>query len=257
MGPVDVFGQSDHLVRAETGPTGALAVAADVTVVVDVLSFSTSVSIAVDRGCEVLPFGWHDERAAAFAADRGAVLAVGRLEAQGAGLDVPTLSPARLESGPLPRRLVLPSPNGSTICSALAGEGAEVVAGCLRNASAVARHLAEEVGRGRSVAVVAAGERWPDGSLRTALEDQLGAGAILASLVRLDPIPVASFSPEAWSAARLFDALRDDVGLMLRRCVGARELVAKGFADDVDVAGALDSSDVVPVLREGAFVSLV
>lgn len=257
MGPVDVFGQSDHLIRAETGTAGALALAADVTVVVDVLSFSTSVSVAVDRGCEVLPFGWHDVRAAAFAADRGAVLAVGRLEAQGAGLDAPTLSPARVQSGPLPRRLVLPSPNGSTICTALADRGAEVVAGCLRNATAVARHLAELVGRGRSVAVVAAGERWPDGSLRTALEDQLGAGAILSSLTRLDPIPPAAFSPEAWSAARLFDALGVGVGSMLRGCVGARELTAKGFADDVDVAGALDSSDVVPVLRGGAFVPSV
>ncbi|RNI22761.1 hypothetical protein EFY87_08015 [Flexivirga caeni] len=37
---------------------------------------------------------------------------------------------------------------------------------------------------GRSVAVIAAGERWSfDDSLRPALEDQFGAGAVLSALV--------------------------------------------------------------------------
>ena len=39
-------------------------------------------------------------------------------------------------------RVVLPSPNGSTISFALASTGARVVAASLRNASAVAQHVA-------------------------------------------------------------------------------------------------------------------
>ena len=60
---------------------------ADVAVVVDVLSFTTTLTIAVGQGTRVFPFGWKDDRAAAHAAEKDAVLAVGRLEA--AGLDDP------------------------------------------------------------------------------------------------------------------------------------------------------------------------
>lgn len=77
-----------------------------------------------------------------------------------------SLSPAALRRAPFTPRLVLPSPNGSAI--AAAAHQSLVVAGCLRNATATARWLAER-GLGntdRPVTVIAAGERWPDGSLR-------------------------------------------------------------------------------------------
>ena len=92
-----------------------------------------------------------------------------------------SLSPAALLRAPYTPRLVLPSPNGSTIAAAASGL---VLAACLRNASAVGRWLAAH-GYGtpsRPVLVVPAGERWPDGSLRPSLEDGLGAGAVIAAL---------------------------------------------------------------------------
>ena len=55
----------------------SLAGAYDVAVVVDVLSFTTTLSVALDRGIEVLPYRWADESAAGFAAQHQAVLAVG------------------------------------------------------------------------------------------------------------------------------------------------------------------------------------
>ena len=76
--------QLAHRVRFDWGPTGAAAVAegVDVAVVVDVLSFTTTLCVAVERGITVLPYRWKDDRAAAYAEELDATLAVGRLEAR-------------------------------------------------------------------------------------------------------------------------------------------------------------------------------
>ena len=254
----DVFGQAPYRVRLDWGPVGARATQGGVAVVVDVLSFTTSVTVAVERGMRVLPFPWRDDRASDFARRRGAVLAVGRLEARTPGstgvTGAPSLSPAGLLTCETVPSLVLPSPNGSTIAAALqqAAPATEVVAGCLRNASAVGDHLTAALDRGLSVSVVAAGERWAeDDSLRPALEDHLGAGAVLARVVERGH--GALLSPEARAAADLFAATRPRLAEVLRACVGGRELMATGFADDVEVAAALDVATVVPVLGDGAF----
>jgi 2-phosphosulfolactate phosphatase len=75
----DLFGQGGFGLRMDWGPVGARAARADVSVVVDVLSFSTSVCIAVERGMRVYPYRWMGARAAEFAREHDAVLAVGRL----------------------------------------------------------------------------------------------------------------------------------------------------------------------------------
>lgn len=97
------------------------------------LSFSTSVCIAVERGMQVYPSPWKGTQAEAFAQQHGATLAVGRLEARRDSIPLPSLSPADLLVCPPVRRLVLPSPNGSTIAAALRDSHATVIAGCLRN----------------------------------------------------------------------------------------------------------------------------
>lgn len=230
----------------EWGPTGAAAISgdADAAVVVDVLSFTTTLSVAVERGITVFPFRWRDERAAAYAEQRDAVLATGRSVRTGV-----SLSPASVRASAGVERLVLPSPNGSTIAFGLAEAGATVLGASLRNATAVARWLA---GRDGPVAVVAAGERWPDGSLRPAVEDLWGAGAVLAALVDLG---VSGLSPEARVAEQAFRAVADRLPDELAACASGRELVAAGFAADVDVAAELDTSDVVPLLHGDAFAA--
>lgn len=251
-------GQASYDVRLDWGPTGGAAVAAgaDVAVVVDVLSFTTTLGIAVGRGTRVYPFPWKDERAAAFAAERDAVLAVGRLEA---GLDKldhrgdqpPSLSPAQLLTSTPVARLVLPSPNGSTICAAL--EDVTVVGASLRNRTAVARWLAKRVVGGARVALVPSGERWPDGSLRPGLEDLWGAGAVLAAL-DLDGVRM---SPEARHALRSFEDVQDDLAGALAECASGRELAAVGYEADVVAAADIDADDAVPVLTADGFVAAV
>ena len=233
----------------EWGPTGATAVPADYAVVVDVLSFTTTLSVAVERGIEVFPFRWRDSRAAEHAMRHGATLAVGRFEALSRGdARHVSLSPASLSEVAGIERLVLPSPNGSTIAFALADSGAQVVGACLRNAGAVARWLAPHVADGASVVVVPAGERWYDDTLRPAVEDLWGAGAVLAALVREhgdEASPEARMAVAAWQAARLPDDLL--------RCAGGVELTEAGFVADVEIAAQQDVSEVVPVLVGESF----
>lgn len=257
-------------VRFEWGPGGAAALApsSSCLVVVDVLSFSTSVTVAVEAGTRVYPCAWRDESAAEFARSRRAELAVGRRAVSAARPW--SLSPAALRRAPFVPRLVLPSPNGSAICAAAAegaGAGAgtgvgvgvgvgavTVIAGCLRNAAAVGRFLRGSPG---PVTVVAAGERWADGSLRPALEDLLGAGAILAALrdaAAARDAGTGTFSPEAEAARACFEATAD-VAAAVSGCASGRELIEGGFGEDVAIAAEIGACLVVPVLTGGAFTA--
>jgi 2-phosphosulfolactate phosphatase len=225
---------------ATTEPAGAL-------VIVDVLSFTTSVTVAVGRGTTVYPHRWPDPSVEASAAENNAAWAVSRRDIS---VDHPwSLSPTHLLSAPAPERLVLPSPNGSTIAASVAAT--EVLAGCLRNATAVADWLVRHDygGRERPVTVVAAGEHWPNGDLRPALEDLLGAGAIIAALVRHE----ATLSPDAAAANAAWVAARKDLYNVLRSCPSGQELTADGYDTDVVLAAEHDTQDTVPILAAGAF----
>lgn len=246
-------GQASYDVRLEWGPTGGAAIAAeaDIAVVVDVLSFTTTLSIAVSRGTRVFPFRWNDERAREYAAERDAVLAVGRLEERELRDAPPSLSPARLLTADPVARLVLPSPNGSTICTALERPGLTVVGASLRNRTAVAQWLMPRVKDGATLAVVPAGERWPDGSLRPAVEDLWGAGAVLAALGPVEQ----ELSPEAEHARASYELTAGGVGAALAGTASGRELAVIGFAGDVAAAADLDADDAVPVLGPDGFIS--
>jgi 2-phosphosulfolactate phosphatase len=270
------FQQNEAQLRFDWGLAGALAVTeppGTAAVVVDVLSFATTVSVAGDLRLEIFPFPWRDDRAAAFAESVGATLAGGRRQPG------PSLSPASLraidwQAGMTPAadqpaadqlgtdlgagdfgRLVLPSPNGASICFALAERRPLrlVLTGCLRNATAIANWLVHQLATGRlpAVGLVAAGERWPDGSLRPAVEDLWGAGAILARIA--SAAPQLRFAPEASAAAAAFAAVEAELAEQLAGCASGRELIEGGFAEDVAIAAELDGSTGVPVLDGGRF----
>jgi 2-phosphosulfolactate phosphatase len=212
---------------------------ATVLVIVDVLSFSTAVDVAVSRGAEIYPFPLGDMEAAEAAAERvGAVLAKPRRAAGGQY----SLSPASLLSAPAGLKLMLPSPNGSRLSLAC---GVPVLAGCLRNAEAVA-HAARELSAGGTIGVIPAGERWPDGGLRPAVEDFLGSGAI----INLLDMPC---SPEAQLTVNAYRASQGDITAMIRGSMSGKELAEGGFVDDVEIALQQNVSACAPVLRDGCY----
>jgi 2-phosphosulfolactate phosphatase len=143
---------------------------------------------------------------------------------------------------PAGTRLVLPSPNGAALC--LKTGTTPTFAACLRNADSVARAARTA---GRHIAVIAAGERWPSGSLRVAIEDWLGAGAVIASIE-------GQKSPEAEAAGLAFRAASNRIESMLIDCVSGRELFERGFSDDVRLASQCNVSQCAPRLAQGAFV---
>ena len=229
--------QREFRLRFEWGQqaVASLAPASDAVVIVDVLSFSTAVAVAAARGATVFPYRWNDHTAAEYAGRMNALLAGPRREG---GY---SLSPGSLMSLPAGSRIVLPSPNGATL--SLGTGGTPTFAGCLRNAGAVAR-AAQSCGP--RIAVVACGERWPNGTLRPALEDHIGAGAILAHLH-------GSRAPEASAAVCVFESVASHLPETLRNSVSGKELVGRGFEGDVAVASELDSDGVAPRLRAGAY----
>jgi 2-phosphosulfolactate phosphatase len=218
------------IVDCQWGRAGA-AQDADVAVIVDVISFSTSVAVATERGARIFPF-WDDTaQAEALAQIVGAVPA-----ATGRAKDAFSLSPASLMRMAPGDGLVLPSPNGAR-CS-LAAKAKDVLCACLRNAKAVADAAASV---GGDVLVVAAGETWPDGSLRVAFEDLIGAGAVISYLG-------GAPTPEARAAAAAFEAAKPDLRALLMACLSGAALSERGYGEDVELAAQLNVSAVIPML---------
>lgn len=137
------------------------------------LRFTTAVSAAIDAGCSVVPARWADDSAITLVADHRAVLA-GRREDGG-----PSLSPTDLVMLDRGVRLVLPSPNGAELSvvttRSTAGRPSSPAA-CVTPRDRAACGTAARTG---PIAVIACGERWGEEGLRPAVEDLLGAAAIL------------------------------------------------------------------------------
>jgi 2-phosphosulfolactate phosphatase len=260
IAPVTVYEQDAADLRLEWGIDGVHALAdCAVLVVVDVLVFTTTVDIALGRGGRVLPLPWRDERAVEAAKAAGAMLTrsgLAGIERQ-SGLRADTghgwtLRPSSLTELPEGTFLAISSPNGATLSAAAAETGATVLAGCLRNASAVAAAAADLAGDG-AVGIVPAGERWrdtPDKRLRPGIEELLGAGAIA------DAVPGRRApSAEAQLAALTYRAAGARVPELVAESVSGRELITAGVPADVRLASDVDASTVVPVLAEGVFTA--
>jgi len=235
---VTYFDQHAYDIRCEWGLHGAEALAphCDAVIIVDVLSFTTAVSVAVSRGGIVFPYRWKDAGREAFAKSKGALLA----GPHGSGSY--SLSPVSLMALTNGQRIILPSPNGSTI--SLATGQTPTYAGCLRNAQAVARAAQQH---GPRIGVVPCGERWPqDDTLRPAIEDLLGAGAIISALS-------GRKSPEAMMAEQAFHSAQATLWATIRDCSSGRELIEREHAEDVRLACELNADSVAPRLLDEAF----
>ncbi len=270
MAPHDQHGADVRFEWGRHGLDSLLAGGVRTIVVVDVLRFTTTVDVACSRGAGVTPWPQDDPGAADETARRGAVLA--QQAPPGGDTSQPSLSPVSMRNLQPGDHILLPSPNGAAVSrrAAVAAEGGvTVLAACLRNAAAVAAAVTAF-----PLGVVAAGERWADGSLRLAVEDAWGAGAVISALTQpsetdpalgllalfgeavqpRQPAPASTgraLSPEAaWVAA----GVPDDPGTLLAATASGRVLTEAGWSLDIEVAAARGVSQTVPRLdSDGTF----
>jgi 2-phosphosulfolactate phosphatase len=149
-------------------------------VAIDVIRATTTAATALHTGRRVFPARTTDEASVVAAALRDPLL-VGELGGNmPVGFDV-TNSPAQIaERSDVHRPMVLVSSSGTQLILTAAG-GDAVYLACLRNYSALARHLA---GRHAHIAVIGAGTR---GQFRR--EDQIGCALVAKQLLDLGYTP--------------------------------------------------------------------
>jgi 2-phosphosulfolactate phosphatase len=237
------YDQSDYNIKCEWGIKGAQALfeVTEVFIIADILSFSTCVDICVNNGAEVYPYLYNDKSAAEFADSKGAELAVSRKTISAA--EKYSLSPNSLKNIPKGKKLVLPSPNGSAISLALKNK--PVICGCLRNAKAAAEYAMSKY---KNISFIPACEKWEDGSMRFAVEDIIGTGAIISFLK-------GNLSPESRIALAFYDSVKDNLVSELKNCTSGKELIDRGYEIDIEIASEMNVSKSVPVLIEKRFIA--
>ena len=205
-------------------------------VVFDVLRATTTMAAALAAGVEeIRVFGSLADASRAAAAHRGARILCGEencLPPPGFDLgNSPGAFRRELHAG---RTAYMSTTNGTRAIVA-ARAARSVFAGALVNASAVARAVAAA---GADVTLLCAGT---GGAV--AMEDVIGAGAVMAALGR--DFPISPESDTALIARRLYEAAAHDLRAALTESLGGRNVIAAGLLEDIAFAARPDALDVV------------
>jgi 2-phosphosulfolactate phosphatase len=147
-------------------------------------------------------------------------------------------SPAAFEPSLHTGRDILMSTTNGTRAILSAAGAAHICVGGLVNAAAVAKFLAQ---KNLPVALLCAGT---NGAI--AMEDILGAGAIIASLKLLGTVRYESDSVHV--ADQLFSAAQNNLASILRLTRGGLNLIAAGLEADIDFAARLNTIETVGVV---------
>ncbi len=205
-------------------------------IVFDVLRASTSIIAALDAGIkEIRIFGdTSGARAAAKAFDGPRLLCGEENCLPPADFDLGN-SPLAFERAKHAGRVAfMRTTNGTRAILAAQGAGA-VYVGALVNASAVARAAAKTE---RAITLLCAGT-----NEHVAMEDLIGAGAIIAELTRQASVHLESDAAQI--ALRLFRSAESNLAAALTDSQGGRNVIAAGLQHDIEFAAQLNCSNRV------------
>lgn len=247
-----MFNQEPFACRVEWGIRGAREAAerGDIIIIVDVLSFSSTVISALRYGAIIYPYPPNLD-GKSYAEKVEADFILGRAES--ARIGKPTLSPITFNQEHSNKKYVLSSLNGA-FCTWVATKVPALLIGALLNASSVASVANRLRLQSKSnITVVPCGEQWNDvkeheNSLRPSIEDYLGAGAILSYLE-------GEKSPEVEVCIGAFQNVKHKIKEIIWECGSGRELRIKGFEKDVKHCSRLNVYQTVPILLNDHFVS--
>jgi 2-phosphosulfolactate phosphatase len=212
-------------------------------VVIDVLRATSTMIIALENGCSgFIPVSTVEEamQLAALKKDPDLLLGGERnampLEGFHLGNSPRDYRPEKVRG----KVVVLTTTNGTQALLA-ARKAAEVFIGAFLNISALSRRLEET---GRDVILACSGEK----SL-FCLEDTVCGGAIID---RLEQEGVSLLKNDAAMAAKvLYEYYEGDIHGMLAGCDWGQYLESVGLGKDLRICAQTDSSQLVPVYREG------
>ena len=209
-------------------------------VVIDVIRASTTATTALALGRRVLPARTSDEASVKAAALTNPLLAGELGGNKPFGFDI-TNSPAQIaRRTDVDRPMVFVSSSGTQLLVNAAGAEAVYVA-CLRNVSAVARHLVAYHPR---VAVLGAGTR---GQFRR--EDQIGCALVARQLID------AGYAAETPTTTEIVERWRSAPIDVIRGGRSADYLRRSGQEDDLEfVLAHYDDLDTIPALVDGELI---
>lgn len=215
-----------------------------VVVVIDVLRATSSICTAFANGArEIIPVATVEE--AMEMKSRGYLLAA---ERDGYVLDFADFgnSPFNFTPEKVKGKSVAYSTTNGTGIMKRASECHDVVIGSWLNMSALCRWIE---GQGRKVVIVCAG--WKK---RFSLEDAVCAGALAEKLLETGRFTTICDSVHA--ATDLWSVARGDLLGYMEKAAQRSRLRDKGLDDCIPYCHTVDTTDVIPVLRNGKLVAI-
>jgi 2-phosphosulfolactate phosphatase len=233
---IDVLLTPDDLVAAE-----AILPESQV-VILDILRATSTVVTALHAGArDVLLFDSLDAARAVKASGKVPVPVVMAGESH-------CLKPADFDLGNSPREHVTEKVGGATVLLSTtngtraayrARTAKTIFIGSLLNAGATAEALLADLDAGHTLFICAG----TDGKL--ALEDAIGAGAMLFNLLQSTYRADLPFTDRAWLAYHAFAAVKPRLGAALRLGVGGINVIEAGLEEDIDHCAQLDAMPLV------------
>lgn len=208
-------------------------------VVLDVLRATSTMVTALAHGATAIHYVAEPAAALAQKAALPGALACGERDClKVPGFDLGN-SPAEFIPAVVQGKTLICSTTNGTRALLAAHGASEILLGSLLNAQATAQWLSRDV-FGAPITLLCAGTQGAH-----AIEDVIGAGAILWNLLQQTYRPDLPFTDTAWMAYHTFAATRSRLPAALRLGQGGINLISAGLETDIDRCAELDSQPLV------------